>query len=271
MRYSENLLIGADPEVFVKRNGVFVSGHTFPLGTKEQPTVIASGAIQNDGLALEFNVIPSRTRVEFVGNCVRVYKDLEDIVKVQDATATLSPTPTVYFGKDVLAALPKNVAALGCNPDYNAYTREPNPTPNAEYPFRTGSGHVHVGFTEGANVDTRDHMLDCCDIAAQLDYFLGLPSLLWDNDNQRRSLYGKAGAFRPKTYGMEYRVLSNMWLTSEALMGFVYDRTVQAMEFLDNGDNFAEEYGMLAREIIDNNDVDWPEKYPFLEDLAYAA
>ena len=35
-------------------------------------------------------------------------------------------------------------------------------------------------------------------------------------------MYGKAGAFRPKPYGMEYRVLSNFWLTSDVHMGNVF-------------------------------------------------
>jgi hypothetical protein len=46
-------------------------------------------------------------------------------------------------------------------------------------------------------------------------------------------MYGKAGAVRAKSYGVEYRVLSNFWLKSEELMGEVYDRAVSAAKNLD--------------------------------------
>ncbi|OYV41139.1 MAG: hypothetical protein B7Z80_02685 [Rhodospirillales bacterium 20-64-7] len=90
-----------------------------------------------------------------------------------------------------------------------------------------------------------------------MDYFLGIHSLLWDKDGTRRKLYGKAGAFRPKPYGMEYRVLSNRWLDSPDLTRWVYN-TVQAGMADAFADTWAEDtYGDLAKEIIDNNLVDW--------------
>jgi hypothetical protein len=46
---------------------------------------------------------------------------------------------------------------------------------------------------------------------------------LWDSDKKRRELYGALGAYRPKSYGVEYRVLSNAWLESKEKMDIVYD------------------------------------------------
>ena len=62
-----------------------------------------------------------------------------------------------------------------------------------------------------------------------LDMYLGLPSLIWDRDTKRRSLYGDFGAFRPKPYGLEYRVLSNAWLAHTRTIGFVYRSARMAM------------------------------------------
>jgi hypothetical protein len=54
--------------------------------------------------------------------------------------------------------------------------------------------------------------------------------LFYDNDVERRELYGKAGAYRPKPYGCEYRVLSNRWLTSSTLIGWVFRNTALALQ-----------------------------------------
>ena len=58
---SHNILIGCDPEVFVKQNGVFRSAHGLIRGDKKNPQKIRSGAVQVDGMALEFNIDPART------------------------------------------------------------------------------------------------------------------------------------------------------------------------------------------------------------------
>jgi len=45
----------------------------------------------------------------------------------------------------------------------------------------------------------------------------------------RRTLYGKAGAHRPKTYGVEYRACSSWWLASPEHTKLVYDLTAAAL------------------------------------------
>jgi hypothetical protein len=45
-----------------------------------------------------------------------------------------------------------------------------------------------------------------------MDLYLAVPSILMDDGIERKQLYGKKGAFRPKPYGTEYRVLSNFWI-----------------------------------------------------------
>ncbi len=48
-----------------------------------------------------------------------------------------------------------------------------------------------------------------------MDLFIGITSLFLDDDNLRRSMYGKAGCFRNKSFGVEYRVVRNFWITTE--------------------------------------------------------
>jgi hypothetical protein len=72
-------------------------------------------------------------------------------------------------------------------------------------------------------------------LAMQLDYHLGVAALSYDEDYERQSLYGAFGCFRPKPYGMEYRVLSNAWLRNEELISWVFNSTKNAFSSLIKG------------------------------------
>lgn len=264
---SNRYLIGGDPELFVvDGNGEFVSGHLFPCGTKAAPRKTTHGAVQVDGIALEFNVVPSGERDGFIRNFKAVLNDLNQIVEEIRPGSSLKAIPTAEVGYKFLEMVPEENRELGCNPDFNAYEMAQNEAPNGKLPFRTGSGHVHIGFCEPNDENTDDfmHFLKCCTIAKELDYYLGLPSLQWDNDNRRRELYGQAGAFRPKPYGMEYRVLSNAWVNDDKLMGFVFDQTQKAMAAFDRGELLSEEYGEFAREMISSANANWADLKPEL-------
>ena len=45
----------------------------------------------------------------------------------------------------------------------------------------------------------------------------------------RKQLYGKAGAYRPKPYGFEYRTLSNFWVFDKKLIEWVWRNTERAL------------------------------------------
>lgn len=257
------LLIGADPEYFVLKKKTFISGHFFNCGTKEKPMETDHGSVQVDGLALEANVRPSQSEDEFVKNIAEVQSDLAKIVRKRDKKCRLVAIPTAHFGKDYLAKLPPDILVLGCQPDYNAYTGTENPRPPAGEYFRTGAGHIHFGWTKNQPVSP-DHFLDCQRLARQLDYYLGLPSMLWDADHRRRLMYGKAGAFRPKPYGMEYRVLSNAWLNSEKLQRFVYRNALKAFETLAVDKDLFREHQLFAAEVINTPITGWANLKPEL-------
>jgi hypothetical protein len=65
-----------------------------------------------------------------------------------------------------------------------------------------------------------------------LDLLVGIPCVMLDNGNQakRREIYGKAGSYRTKKYGVEYRVLSNFWLTSKIITYFILGMARWALE-----------------------------------------
>lgn len=262
------VLVGADPELFMKNpnTGFFVSAHDLDAGpripgTKWEPYKVPNGAIQIDGTALEFNIDPAESADEFIANIKSVRKTLTEMVPGYNVVAE----PVARFEKDYFKfEVPSCALELGCNPDYNGWTQDvnPKPTPNEDDTFRTASGHLHIGWTENEDVENKEHFLFCCKVARQLDYYLGMYSLLWDPDDTRRSLYGKAGAFRPKPYGMEYRVLSNRWLDSEPLMRWIYNTLQVAMADAFSGIWAEDTYGTLAREVIDSNDTSWRSSNP---------
>lgn len=259
------VMVGADPEFFVKKDDKFISGHGFPCGSKEKPRKTGHGHVQNDGLALELNVWPAFTRTGFLQNFRGVVYDLAEIVSQWDRNAYIVAESVAPFSAEYLKKLPDHVSALGCNPDFNAYSLEANETPNKDVPFRTGAGHIHIGWTN--NAEGMEHFFKCAELVKQLDYTIGLRTLLFDSEPRRRMLYGKAGAFRAKPYGCEYRVPSNAWCQSEELAGMMFDGVHTAIELLNEGRYLDKETEGLARECIDRNDTEWAKKYPLLADL----
>lgn len=225
------ITIGCDPELFVMQDGKFRSAHGLIPGTKEKPHPVDNGAVQVDGMALEYNIDPVDNVEDFVRFNVSVMDQMRAMVPGYD----FAIVPSAKFNGNHFRAQPEGAKELGCTPDYNAYTLKENPKPDNRTTMRTASGHVHIGFCEDADPDSEDHMIRCATLVKQLDCYLGLPSVLFDKDKARRKMYGAAGAFRPKPYGVEYRVLSNAWLLSEDRMRFVFNQTIKAVNDLING------------------------------------
>lgn len=220
---------GCDPELFVVDDtGKFVCADGLIPGTKSDPYPVECGAVQVDGMAAEFNTNPASTFEEFDNNIVTVLRQLKAMLP---KGYSLSPVPSAVFDEDVWGAAPDQAKMLGCSPDFNAWTGSVNPPPNdPDNPrLRTASGHLHIGWTSGADVHNPQHINHGHDLTKQLDWYLGAWSLQKDTDATRRRLYGKAGSCRIKDYGVEYRVLSNFWLGSKDLRRQVWNRMNKAI------------------------------------------
>jgi len=132
---------------------------------------------------------------------------------------------------------------FGCEPDYCAYTKETNPPPRPKNRnLRSAGGHIHV-----------ETELDKFEVVKAMDLFEGVPSMFMDADGKRRKkMYGKAGACRPKPYGVEYRSLSNYWVFTPQLRDWVWRNTERALAFVSN-------YGKVPddlRTVIDKDNLD---------------
>lgn len=226
--------VGADPELFVinRETNAFVSAHDLIPGTKQVPFAVDKGAVQVDGASAEFNINPSKTLEEFSENIFTVYNTLLTMVRSKSPNYDLMAIPTADFDPKYFRSLPATVKALGCTPDYDAYTMAENAIQPPAKTFRTGSGHVHIGW-DMSNITDEEHFLRCSEVVRQLDVALYIPSLLWDADDTRRTLYGKIGSFRPKPYGVEYRCLSNAWILQPDLHRFIFQTVQKALELYD--------------------------------------
>lgn len=237
--------IGCDPEVFVRKDGTFKSAHGLILGDKKNPLPVRSGAVQVDGMALEFNIDPASTEDAFAYNVQDVFNQLKLMVPSYEIVTV----PVAHFDEQYMKEQPAEALELGCDPDFNAWEGGmPFKKPNAMRPMRTASGHVHIGWTDdGAELN------DAIEATKQMDFFLGLASLVYDKDVERREMYGKGGCFRPKKYGVEYRTLSNAWLRSEKLMRWVFRNAKKGMTELMNGNSLADKYGDVSEIINTSN------------------
>jgi hypothetical protein len=242
--------LGCDPEIFcLNENNEYKSAIGTFGGTKEMPRkleAIGDGfAVQEDNVALEFNIPPSATSDEFNKNINAVVSYLANVAK--DAFGLhFSKESGVYFPVEEL--MDPRAMEFGCDPDYNAWTGKKNPRPEADSPrLRSAGGHVHVGLE--AKLSPKEKMR----VGRLMDLHLGIPSVLMDDGTVRKQLYGKAGAMRFKSYGLEYRTLSNFWVFSDNLNKWVWNSTERALNDFQNGRDVLELEQLITSTINDNN------------------
>src|SRR5688572_12236509 len=134
---SRFISVGADPEVFLfdTKAQQLVSGHLIPLGDKFNPTRTEFGAVQNDGVALEFNIDPATNEAMFLSNIQSTMEELRKKVRETHEFFSIEIRPTARFNPQYFKTIPAHVKALGCVPDYNAYLEAYNPRPATKLPM----------------------------------------------------------------------------------------------------------------------------------------
>jgi hypothetical protein len=207
--------VGCDPELFLSLGNRFVSAHGMFPGTKLEPHKVEKGAVQVDGLALEFNIDPAETPEEFDYNIELVLKQMKEMVKSVDKGLKLNFIPLARFDVEYFKDLPTNAKVLGCDPDFSARdgTVIVKSTDLTEIPLRTAAGHVHIGWTKDEDAMSAVHFEDARYVANEFHTDWGAPIRnMTQGENERLRYYGGFGAFRPKSYGVELRQFSNLWV-----------------------------------------------------------
>jgi len=250
MNKISSILIGTDPEAFLqdKETGEIVSAIPYIPGSKHKPYPLEKLGqgyyIQTDNVMVEWCVPAVDNPEELFNSIQKVIGYTNDVIPGNLHTAVIS---SARLHKKYLNN--EQAMTFGCDPDYNAWALCVNNSPSSKTNLRTAGGHIHVGY-DNPNDDTSLALIRA------LDLFLGVPSIILDKDTERRKMYGKAGAFRMKSYGVEYRSLSNFWIDDPELVKMVFDGVNKAADFVNFQQQFSDEDQLNIQNCINSNDTE---------------
>jgi hypothetical protein len=237
-------LIGNDAEFILTRNKVPASVIGLIGGSKDEPLPVERGALQEDNVLAEINIVPAASVDEWELNINTVVKQL---TKRLPAGIKISKMASALYPDHQL--LHPFACKFGCDPDFNAWTGKKNPAP--ELPadmqtLRSAGGHIHIGINDLNDSAKRR-------LVRVMDTVMGLQTVLLDKDSRRKALYGKAGAFRYKNYGVEWRTPSNFWIFDRVSRAWAYSASYFCAENMNN-----KKLGRFVRQdvvdIINTND-----------------
>lgn len=254
-----NVAVGADPEMFLFHKGL---GSYLPAvglfgGTKSDPLPLGVDgfAVQEDNVMVEFNIPPARSADEFANNIATAINLIKQqpYMKESGDVLELRPVSAAEFGKLVLKSTP-GAEVAGCDPDFNAYTVRVNRMPPLPATWRAAGGHVHVSW-DNPEMDQR------LELVKIMDLMLGVAFVLIDKGSKRKEVYGKAGAFRPKEYGVEYRVAPNVWLRNRNLTAWTYNNTIRSVDMYNDNFRITKKLEKAVINVINKDDVKGAEKF----------
>ena len=148
----------------------------------------------------------------------------------------------------------KEEKRFGCSPTMNIYSPRSRIVTGMRERFRAAGGHVHFSLMENQKENLSR-------LVAVMDIVVGNTCVMIDrdpNNARRRKIYGRAGEYRVKSYGMEYRVLSNFWLRSYTLWSLVSQLGRNAISIEKSGmsEELIARFDMRKiRRAINNNDI----------------
>ena len=243
--YPGDVTFGCDPEFFFTKGGkVIGSEKVLSQGGKEivSPRISSSNlgeksgeefsAFVLDGVQCELNPRAHRCRQALGLEIAHAFLRLREHLNKTEGGVTACFAQTINISKKELDSLSESSRQFGCMPSRNLYDMGAKVTVDpAKYLKRSAGGHIHIGLKEYpplmANRERLIPLMDC---------LVGLPSVLIDRDpgnKERRKHYGRAGEYRLPDHGIEYRTLSNFWLRSYQLMGFVMGMTKLSLSVLN--------------------------------------
>lgn len=237
-----NFLIGSDPEIFITdKDNVLIPAFNF-LPNKTDATnkkhkrmstmgVEYFNSIYWDGFQAEFDTLATGCLSFHVDSVQAALENLYKLAKKHNPDAKLSVQSTFDIDPKIIEASKDEHVAFGCMPSFNIYGLKGMELSGREVMYRSAGGHIHFGCGKKTEEEIKR-------IVKALDAILGVAcvSLFQGFDNpKRRSMYGLPGEYRTPPHGLEYRVLSNAWLSHPLIMHLVFDLSRKAFMFGQKG------------------------------------
>lgn len=250
-------LFGSDPEFALVYKNQFKSAISV-LPEKEKAVKENGNSFYFDNVLAEVGVRPTGSRSEAVGAINDSLHTLARLVR----PATVVIQASMKYPTSELKS--KKAQEAGCVPEISAYTLA-RVVPPEEYvvkdkkteymkhvtPVRTVGGHIHLGANDGP----LQHGMLIPYVVKMLDLFLAVPNLFINKDKTaggRRKIYGKAGTHRNPEYGVEYRPLSNDWLSSPVYVELAYDICEFVLKFVEEKGH--ERFWQIDDHLLDEDD-----------------
>lgn len=204
------VLVGGDPEIFLRRgNQIFPCVGLIP-GTKQEPYPVPDSrvglTVQEDGVALELGFTPVPV-TQFRNQIRRVYDEaLTYVRRALGGDVNFSSNSSHQFKSAELIS--PQARTLGCDPDKLAHEGVDRKPPQLDDigNFRFTGGHIHIGYNKKETPVPETAIVQFMDLAYLCDIYDGR-----DQQTDRRKFYGLAGLYRKKSYGLEYRTPSAFW------------------------------------------------------------
>lgn len=232
------ITIGTDAEVFLrdKEKNEIISAEGLIKGSKYQPFKFDKAnkwfSTQLDNVLAEFTIPPAKTASEFIRGINKSIGYIKNTLP-----KSIEPVIQASANLNEKYLMTKQAMMFGCDPDFNAYSGGINVKPFCEdHTLRSCGAHVHLGY-EGIERKFKKNIYDYevdeqrANIVKTLDLFISIPLVIMEPDSERKRLYGKAGAFRPKPYGLEYRTPSNWYLNDVKSIRWLFKSTKHAFSF----------------------------------------
>lgn len=252
------ITIGSDPEFFIRnKNGNIVSAIPLIPETKETKLDFGNGfTAYHDNVTVEGTIPPAYNKNEFVGHLKQLMGYVSSRI---GSDYTVAPWASHNFTPDQL--LHDDAKQIGCSPFFLSHNRMEAETPTLPDGYRSAGFHVHIGRSDYKN-PSDDFLMSGeskFSMINHLDYFLGLPSVIFDNSNEsigRKKIYTQsAGSHRPTPFGVEYRPLSSHCMRDTNLIELIYDLTMVAVDFVKDGNELDIDENMVV-EVINTHNVD---------------
>lgn len=207
---------GGDPEFFVvNSNGEGVGAFHFFPGTKYDPYPLDGGNVQVDGFAVEIGIDPV-DRIKDIPD--RVASLVEQCKYFIPKDHKFAFTPYMDFKPDYFAEVDEQFKVIGCEPSWNCHTNKELLVPEvATSTRRYAGGHIHLGWTEGLDVDDPIVRSSVSSLAYNLTCYCsermdsGATYVEYEKAQTRLREYDIGHSIRVKPYGVELRRPAPYW------------------------------------------------------------